>query len=325
MRQLPLAETGVAPRRAPASTPRNGKGDTAEPRSSRIGGVQSVERALRLLDIIAVCGGEANLTKLSELSGLNISTCHHLLATLLDAGYVAKPHGKRTYVLGSRILFLSTACMKQVHLPRRAQRMMDYLNLRTREAVQIAVLQGDDLITVLRKEALHAVRVDAGPMGKVDAAHATATGKAILAWLPEVELNRIIEKKGLRAFTAHTITDRDTLIEDLRLVRRHGFAMDREEFQPGVICIGAAIRGHDGTVVGSLSVSCPAFRAEETLVADIREQVMVVAASLSADLDHEVTDLESAAAPLDSDRDATTPGPETPQPREEKPCTPIWE
>lgn len=264
---------------------------------STSGGIQSVSRALRILEVIAVSGGEANLSKISELAGLNISTCHHLLATLLEAGYVSKLRGKRTYVLGSKILFLSTSCLKQVNLPRRAQRVIEQLNARTKEAVQIAVLQGDDLVTVLRKDTLHAVRVDAGPMGKVDAAHATATGKAILAWLPETELNRLIEKKGLRSFTRDTITDPKALIEELRLVRRHGYAMDREEFQPSVICIGAAIRNHDGTVVGSISVSCPAFRASETFIASIREQVIAAAVSLSAELEESAPALDVTSTP----------------------------
>ena len=99
----------------------------------------------------------------------------------------------------------------------------------------------------------------AGFGGNANAAHATATGKAILAWLPPTELDRIVADKGLTAFTPNTITDIEKLGEELRLVRRNGYAIDREEFRPGVICLGAAIRDHAGAVVGSISVSSPAF------------------------------------------------------------------
>jgi IclR family acetate operon transcriptional repressor len=252
--------------------------------ADKSGRIQSVQRALHILDVIAASGGEATLTDISRHTGLKVSTCHHLLATLIEAGYATRRRGTRAYVLGSKILALSTECLKQVNLPQRAQRVIDGLNARTREAVQLAVLQGDDLVTVMRKETLHAVRVDAGAVGKTCAAHATATGKAILAWLPDLELRRLIDARPLIAFTPHTITDFPRLVEELRLVRRLGFAMDREEFQLGVCCIGAAIRTPSGTVIGSISVSSPTFRADEQTVEGIRSQVIGAAQSLAADL-----------------------------------------
>jgi IclR family acetate operon transcriptional repressor len=285
--QSPSVPTLVIDGGAPVKEREKGR-----PQSQR---VQSVERALDLLEIVAAAGGEATLTQISAGSGLNISTCHHLLATLIAKGYVAKLPGKRTYVLGSRILYLSSLCLKQVNLPQRSQRVLDALSARTGEAVQLAVLQGDELITVLRKEALHAVRVDAAALGKTSAAHATATGKAILAWLPETEIARIVAAKGLPSFTAHTITDLAALLEELRLVRRHGYAVDREEFQRGVICIGSAIRDYAGAVVGAVSVSIPSFRASEETLTRIREEVLAAVRSLSADLGEPTAALEQRA------------------------------
>src|SRR5260370_41643978 len=101
-------------------------------------------------------------------------------------------------------------------------------------------MQDTNLVNVLRRDARHAVRVDAGLGGKSNAAHATATGKAILAWLPPTELDRIVKDKGLTAFTPHTITDIDKLKEELRMTRRNVLAIDRQEFQPGWIASGPA-------------------------------------------------------------------------------------
>ncbi len=264
--------------------PSSGAAGPSLTRSTRPTSIQSVQRALHILDVIADTGGEAGLTEIARRTGLKISTCHHLLATLIQSGYATKARGARTYVLGSRILGLSTRCLKQVNLPQRAQRVLEALNARTSEAVQLAVLQGDDLVTVMRKETLHAVRVDAGEVGKTAAAHATATGKAILAWLPESELTRLIEAKGLTRFTPNTITDIESLIEQLRLVRRLGYAVDREEFQLGVCCVGASIRTSSGTVIGSLSVSSPLIRAQDDTFNDNCRQVVAAARELSADL-----------------------------------------
>jgi IclR family transcriptional regulator, acetate operon repressor len=248
------------------------------------GGIQALDRAFLILDIIADAGGEAKLTEISTIAGLNVSTCHHLISTLYNWGYVARGAGSKTYVLGSRILHLSAACLRQVDLPRRAQNYVDRLNDQTLEAVQLAIMQGTSLATVLRRDARHAVRVDAGLGGKSNAAHATATGKAILAWLPPNELDRIVADKGLTAFTPNTIVSLDKLKEELRLTRRNGFAVDREEFQPGVICIGAAIRDHAGAVVGSISVSSPLFRATAEYLDQIKVHLIAATDELSMEL-----------------------------------------
>ena len=258
-------------------------------------GVQSVMRALRILDAIAAVGGEASLTEIARMARLKMSTCHHLLATMIQCGYAAKRRGTRSYVLGSRILSLGNLCLKEINLPQRAQRIVESLNMSTREAVQLAVLQGDDLVTVMRKETLSPIRVDAGTEGKTDAAHATATGKAILAWLPEAELLRLVEAKGLRAFTPNTITDLLKLRDELRLVRRHGYAMDREEFQIGVSCVGAPIRTASGAVLGSISASSPVYRVNEKTIEELRSQVIEAANLLSADL-AVASDLTSSTA-----------------------------
>jgi IclR family acetate operon transcriptional repressor len=250
-------------------------------------GIRSVSKALTILEIIARSGGELTLTAIAAAAELNISTTHHLLATLRECGFVDRLRGKRTYVLGAKIMLLHSAALKQVNLPRRAQRVLDYLNRRTREAVQIAVLQGDSLVTLLRKDALHPGGVDGGIGVSEGAAHATATGKAILAWLPEGELTRIIERRGLRRFTANTITELPVLIEELRLVRRHGYALDRAENRPGVTCVATAIRDGTGSVVGAIGIACPVSRADEATIGYLREQVIWGAASLSADMREE--------------------------------------
>ncbi len=248
------------------------------------GGIQALDRAFLILDVMADAGGEAKLTEIAASAGLNVSTCHHLISTLHNWGYVARGINSRSYVLGSRILHLSAACLRQVDLPRRAQGFVDRLNDQTREAVQLAIMQDTNLVHVLRREARHAVRVEAGFGGNSGAAHATATGKAILAWLPPTELDRIVADKGLSAFTPNTITDLGKLKEHLRLVRRNGFSIDREEFQIGVICLGAAIRDHAGAVVGSISVSAPVFRATPDYIDQIKVHVIAAADELSSEL-----------------------------------------
>jgi IclR family transcriptional regulator, acetate operon repressor len=248
------------------------------------GGVQSVARALTLLEIIADFGGEAALTQIAAKAGLNVSTCHHLLSTLVAKGYVARVPDRRSYALGARLVYLSQVCLRRVDLPRRAEPFVERVSAATGETVHLAVLQADSVFKLLIREARHAVRVDTGTMGKSDAVHATATGKAILAWLPEDDIRRIVSVQGMKRLTSHTITDLDALIEELVAVRRHGVAMDREEFLTGVVCIAAAIRDRNGAVVGSIGASMPAMRADDEHVRVTKDQVVSAARGLSGEL-----------------------------------------
>jgi IclR family transcriptional regulator, acetate operon repressor len=248
------------------------------------GGVQSVARALTLLEIIADLGGEAALTQIAAKAGLNVSTCHHLLSTLVAKGYVARVPDRRSYALGARLIYLSHVCLRHVDLPRRAQPFVEKVNAATGETVHLAVLQADSVFKLLIREARHAVRVDSSSMGKSDAVHATATGKAILAWLPEDDMRRIVSAQGMKKLTNKTITDLDALVEELRSVRREGVAMDREEFLQGVICVAAAIRDRNGTVVGSIGASIPAMRADDQHIRLTKDQVISAARGLSAEL-----------------------------------------
>jgi IclR family transcriptional regulator, acetate operon repressor len=263
----------------------SGPGAKARPGQARAEGerhsIQSVDRALFLLETIAEAGGEATLTDLATRTGLNISTCHHLLATLIQRGFAAKVPGRRLYALGPRILYLGHACL-QVDLPRRAQPYLEAINRATGETVHLAALQGDAVVTLAVREARHAVRVDTGKIGRVEGPHATSVGKAILAWLPEAEIQRIIGS-GMKRYTEKTITELPALLESLRAVRRNGYAIDREEYLPGVICVGAAIRDQAGTVIGAISASTPTMRADEEHISLMRDEINAATRALSAE------------------------------------------
>jgi IclR family acetate operon transcriptional repressor len=246
--------------------------------------IQSVDRALGLLEALAEAGGEAALTELSRRTQLNVSTCHHLLSTLVNWGYVAKVPGRRSYALGARVLYLGQACLRQVDLPRRSQHHIDRINAVTGETVHLAILQSDNIVTLMKRDARHAVRVETGSLGRSDAPHATATGKAMLAWLTEDHIRRILSAQKMKRFTEHTITDFNTFIEELRHVRRNGYAMDREEFQPGVICVGSAIRDHAGAVVGAISASMPAMRATDEHLALMQSEIVAATSAINAEL-----------------------------------------
>ncbi|MES9875469.1 MAG: IclR family transcriptional regulator [Candidatus Sedimenticola sp. PURPLELP] len=243
--------------------------------------IQSVERALEILEVLAAAPGEVRLNQIADAMNLNVSTCHHLISTLVDRGYAAQSSQGRTYFLGNKILELSGSRMRQFNLADRVMDDLRGLNELTGETVHLAALQGSELVTLAVLDSRHPVRVVQGTAGKSNAIHATATGKAILAWLPEIEIDRILAMKGQTQFTDKTVTDRDELMAELRLVRRNGISYDDEEYQPGVFCVGAAIRDYSGATIGSFSCSMPTMRATKEHVGAVEEAVRNTARAMS--------------------------------------------
>jgi IclR family acetate operon transcriptional repressor len=213
-----------------------------------------------LLETLSAARTGISLMEISAQTGLNISTCHHLLATLANRGYVIQDVRTKHYLLGNRILELQVGRGQQIDLIAEAGEVLRRLNEETREAVHLAVLQGGELFTLAKLDAFHAVKVDTGFIGKSNAAHATATGKAILAYLPAAKVEEINRSKGLARFTERTILEKEQLLEELSRVRQLGYAVDNEEFQPGVFCVGAPVRDHSGEVIASISCSVPLMR-----------------------------------------------------------------
>jgi IclR family acetate operon transcriptional repressor len=259
-----LQETRSAPANAREPAPTN---------------IRSVQRALALVDAIAAAGGEATLSELALRTGLNISTCHHLLSTLITCGYAAKVPGKKLYALGTRLVQLSHTSL-HADLPRRGESFLDRIGGSTGETVHLAAVQGHAIVTLAVKEARHAVRVGAAEIGRLEAPHATSVGKAILAWLPVNQIERICAGR-MQRFTDRTVTEMPQLLERLREVRREGYAVDREEYQSGVISLAAPIRNRAGAVIGAISVSMPKMRASEENTNLAREEITSAARALS--------------------------------------------
>ena len=183
--------------------------------STTEGRIQSVDRALTILEAVARIGGEASLSDICESTGLNTSTCHHIVKTLVARNYLRNGTGRGLYMMGSQVVLLADAVNVKAELPGRAKPVLEALNQATQEAVHLAVLHNDEMITLVKREALHALKVDSGGIGKSTAHHATATGKALLAGKSDDEVRRIIARYGMKKYTDHTCTDVDQLLAEM--------------------------------------------------------------------------------------------------------------
>ncbi|WP_108461567.1 IclR family transcriptional regulator [Devosia naphthalenivorans] len=243
--------------------------------------IQSVDRALSIIEVLSLSNAPLMLSELSTLTDLNLSTCHHLVKTLVRRGYVVYSGRGRGYSLSSKLESLSRRTARGFHLVEFVTPALRELNNDVRECVQMAVLRGSVLVTEVRFASQMPSQADTHGAPKLHAAHALALGKAILAWLPETELARVVADNGLKRFTDVTITSLSGLVEELRMVRRSGFAFEDGEFHPDLVGIGASVRDTSGAVVGSIGVTIPRRRATDAYREYIAQAVMKCAKDIS--------------------------------------------
>ena len=250
--------------------------------------IQSVARALDILEAIADAGGGARLVELSRRVGLNASTSHHLLSTLAQRGYVAQDAESRRFYLGPKIVRLSAAFQQSVALVRVATPWLEELNALSGELVHMGIVgELGQLVRVAKIEGHQPVRVGGGLWEARDL-HGTALGKAILAYLPDEDVRRLVPRPALVRFTGRTLTGVTALRDDLGVVRRRGYAVDDQERYDGVCCVGAPIRDQTGRVIAAASLSMPAMRFTPAREAEVAQLVMRTCGAISAALGHEV-------------------------------------
>jgi DNA-binding IclR family transcriptional regulator len=209
----------------------------------------AVEKTLAVLEALA---DHTRITDIARATGLPKSTVHRLLHTMVERGF-ATP-GSDGYLTGPRVLALAGKVLRPMDTVERARPFLRSLQQSTGCTVHLAVLFGDELVRVDKIEADKPYRM-ASRLGMSLPAHGTAIGKAVLALMSENELEDYLSRVGLPGTTPHTINSVSRLKAQLTRVRRSRFALDDEENEVGVRCVGAAVRDHAGTVIGGVSVS----------------------------------------------------------------------
>jgi DNA-binding IclR family transcriptional regulator len=245
--------------------------------------IQSVDRAARILRALAAGPGRLGVSELAERLGLAKTTVHGLLRTLHDHGLVEQDPDSDKYQLGPQLLRLSNRYLDLNELRARSLAWSELLSTRAGEAVRVGVPYGDGVLVVH-----HVFRPDTSlqilEVGAVLPMHATALGKAVLAYLPAPERRDVLEA-GLPKLTGRTITTTVALDRELDAVRDRGYALEREEAVLGETALAAPIFGRLGTVVGGIGVAGPSERltgkAREAAVATA---VGEAARSISRDL-----------------------------------------
>ena len=215
--------------------------------------VASVLKALRILELFTPQMPILTLNEITNRIGYPKSTVYSMLSTLATKGYVEKTD-TNSYALGRRFVSMTQAVLVNVQLRDRAAPLLRQLGDSTEESVYLTVLDGNVSLYIYAIETSHRLLARSA-VGDEVPLHCTSVGKAILAFLPPAEQERIIEEVGLPRFTENTITEKSRLMDDLHITRERGFSIDNEEHEAGSFCIGAPILNEKHEVAGSCSIS----------------------------------------------------------------------
>lgn len=241
--------------------------------------VQSVSRAVRLLELVAEHPGELGVTELGRRLGVHKATAFRLLATLAEAGLVEQDPDTDKYRPGFGVVRLAAAAVGSLDLVRQARPILQRLAEATKETVNLAVLDGDQVVNVDQVEASHAV-VHVNWVGRRTPLHCTSNGKILLAHLPEAEQERLLATP-LERRTPKTIVDPGRLRSQLGQARLRGYAYTVEELEVGLNAVAAPIRDADGAVVAAVSVAGPAYRVTRSRTSHLAREVVLAAADIS--------------------------------------------
>ncbi len=231
--------------------------------------IQVIDRASRLLDVVAKYDDPVSLKILSAETELHPSTAFRILAALAAVGMVERDSVGR-YTLGRRLLKLAGRVRRGIDIRQEAMTVMAGLRDAIGETVNLTVREGDEVVYIERVAPKRMMRVEQ-VIGSRAPLHVTAVGKLMLAELGESFIRAYAERSRLPSYTSHTITAVDRLIEVVQHASKDGYALDNEEAEEGVGCIGVLIHDNAGAIVAGLSISAPIERRQDTWVPLVKE------------------------------------------------------
>jgi len=242
--------------------------------------VRSLDKALRVLGLLAQEHEDIDLGSLAKQAGLPKSTLIRLLSTMRAHGIIQQNPKTRRYRLGWALVRLGKAAERQFDLPRIIHPFLERLAQETGETASLAVRTGEYAFYVDQVLSQNVIR-GAPPTGAALDLHSTAVGKLLLSNLEETEVEQLIHECGLPQRTEKTISNMSRLRRELAVTRSRGYAVDNEEAELGGRCIAAPIHDGNGTILAALSITAPTSRLTLDRMAEYVEIVCSIAEQAS--------------------------------------------
>ncbi len=246
--------------------------------------IDVLERAVSVLEFMAASDKARSLKSISSTLGIAKSSVYRLLLTWEHLGYVERIGPAGHFRLGVRALELGRKMGSRNRLVELTQTQLTHLHERFRESVYLGLYRRGNVILVDAIQSTQPVRVVVD-LGETCLLHASAQGKCVAAHLQPEKLWSLLEAAGMPQVTSKTNTNPKHLARTLDEIRRNGYAINWEETVEGCVCVGAPFfAGADGAVLGSVGISTPISRVNETLLAGMAHEIKSITTEISARL-----------------------------------------
>lgn len=242
--------------------------------------IQSVERALTILDLFNDQAKELKITDISKQMGLSKSTLHSLLKTLQLHGYIDQNPENGKYRLGMKLVERGHFVVGSMDIRQKAKGWLTELSQHTGQTTHLGILDGREGVYIEKIEGRLAA-IAYSRIGRRLPVHATAIGKVLIAWLSDAERDPLLDGYHYTAFTPTTITSREALLDVLAQTRARGYALDSEENEQGVRCVAVPVWNHESRVIAALSLSTLTSRVDDDELSRYRLQLEEAGRQLS--------------------------------------------
>jgi len=258
---------------------------TSGPHGPKSTMIQSLQRGLGILELVARNETGATMAEVSREIGLHTSTTFHLLRTLTHLGYLVQNETTKQYRLGSKVFGLATSACTEVQLLQISAPHLTEMAHQTGDTSQLAIFDHGEVILINRAEGNSPVGLSER-VGIPRPAHSSALGKVLLAHITQAELEAYLSSHELTSFTPRTITTPSLLRMELARVRKQGYAFDDEELAQGIRCLASPVRNFAGQVVAAIGISSPVWRLGSDRVPQVAELVVAMGRRLSQQFGH---------------------------------------
>ncbi|WP_332696256.1 IclR family transcriptional regulator [Halalkalibacter lacteus] len=241
----------------------------------------TLSKAIMMLELLSE-NPNISSAEISEKMNIPRSSTHLILKTLHHYQLVKRDNLTKKFTLGIKLIELGNLAQLELDLCRIASPYLKGLNELTNETIHLGIISKDAVMYVDCIESQQRLRTHS-VIGVQAPLHCTGVGKAMMAFLPEQEIDRIINKKGLQKKTAQTITTRELMLKELASIRHRGYSIDNMEHEENIVCVATPVRNSNGEAFASISISGPAFRLpEERLNGELAETIKNTAKEISA-------------------------------------------
>jgi len=243
--------------------------------------INSLAKGIRILELLSD-SNDLSVTQVAKRMNINRASSHRFLATLKELGYADKDQNAR-YYLTSKVIELGTKVLDRFEFRKIAHPFLQAVAAIFNETINLGFFNGHQVITIDKIDSTEILRMDAGIGGR-EPAYCTSLGKAILAYLPDSQLEEYLEATVLTPYTPNTVTSSKKLKEELMHIRKRGYAVDKEELSAGLRCVGAPVFDHSGHARYAISISGPSIRFGSKRIQEMQKALKKNCQSLSEKL-----------------------------------------